>query len=61
MAQEKHADYEQLEMLRAKMVTAAEQHGLAHPLVMHYSRQIDTRHSNMMKTKPDNPDVAPIG
>ncbi|MFC5711165.1 aspartyl-phosphate phosphatase Spo0E family protein [Thalassorhabdus alkalitolerans] len=39
----------QLEKLREKMVSAALTHGIHHPIVLHYSKQVDAKHNLLME------------
>ncbi|MBB6450183.1 hypothetical protein HNR44_002166 [Geomicrobium halophilum] len=41
---------EDLEQVRSKMVDAANEYGMQHPLVMYYSRQIDKMHTAQLKS-----------
>ncbi|SDJ18896.1 aspartyl-phosphate phosphatase Spo0E family protein [Natribacillus halophilus] len=40
---------EDIEQLRTKMVDAASTYGMEHPLVLYYSRQIDRKHTALLK------------
>lgn len=40
---------EKLELLREKMLQAASKHGLTHPLVLTYSKEIDLLHNDLMR------------
>lgn len=39
---------EKIEELRSKMVNAARQYGMTHPLVLRYSQELDCAHNIMM-------------
>ncbi|WP_066156917.1 aspartyl-phosphate phosphatase Spo0E family protein [Halalkalibacter krulwichiae] len=39
---------EKIEELRKKMVTAAEQYGMSHPIVLRYSQELDRAHNKMI-------------
>ncbi|WP_034626583.1 aspartyl-phosphate phosphatase Spo0E family protein [Halalkalibacter okhensis] len=39
---------EKIEELRKKMVAAAGQYGLSHPIVLHYSQELDRAHNKVM-------------
>ncbi|MBP3949891.1 aspartyl-phosphate phosphatase Spo0E family protein [Bacillus suaedae] len=53
----KRQDYmDKIEELRTKMIVAARKYGMNHPLVLHYSQELDTAHNQMMMmTKPASP------
>jgi hypothetical protein len=39
---------EKIEELRKKMVNAAGQYGMSHPIVLHYSQELDRAHNKMI-------------
>ena len=48
---------EKIEELRRKMVSAARQYGMAHPLVLRYSQELDHAHNTMMMLDISQPAV----
>ncbi|MDT8858623.1 aspartyl-phosphate phosphatase Spo0E family protein [Alkalihalobacillus sp. MEB130] len=42
------ASMEKIEELRKKMVAAAGQYGLSHPIVLHYSQELDRAHNKII-------------
>ncbi|QDI91299.1 aspartyl-phosphate phosphatase Spo0E family protein [Salicibibacter halophilus] len=40
-----------LETLRKQMVEAAKEHGMQHPLVLYYSREVDRVHTELQTTR----------
>ncbi|MET3506254.1 aspartyl-phosphate phosphatase Spo0E family protein [Halalkalibacter oceani] len=44
-----------IEELRGKMVSAAKQYGMSHPLVLRYSQELDRAHNKMLKLNQPQP------
>ncbi|WP_017726402.1 aspartyl-phosphate phosphatase Spo0E family protein [Halalkalibacterium ligniniphilum] len=42
-----------IESLREKMIAAAKQYGLGHPLVLKYSQELDRAHNIILNSHPD--------
>ncbi|MFC0559507.1 aspartyl-phosphate phosphatase Spo0E family protein [Halalkalibacter alkalisediminis] len=45
---------EKIEELRNKMVNAAGQYGMSHPIVLHYSQELDRAHNKMILLEVPN-------
>ncbi len=46
---------ERIEELRKKMIAAAGQYGMSHPIVLHYSQELDRAHNKMILLEVSNP------
>ncbi|GAE27922.1 hypothetical protein JCM9140_4089 [Halalkalibacter wakoensis JCM 9140] len=51
---EYEANMDKIEELRKKMVTAAGQYGLSHPIVLHYSQELDRAHNKFILLNPQS-------
>ncbi|WP_332695733.1 aspartyl-phosphate phosphatase Spo0E family protein [Halalkalibacter lacteus] len=51
----REAAMERIEELRKKMISAAGQYGMSHPIVLHYSQELDRAHNKMILLEISRP------